>query len=362
MKKRGLSLILALVMVMSLLVGCGSSNAPVNPDNSDAPASSNDEVYTLSVTITQPAESPFGKIIGEWCTTINERSGGRLNLEVYYSGTLLAVTDTATGVMDGFADIGFLPSNLGKDYFPITGNLLCWPFMGYPSTEAGYETIKTVFAEFPEVEAEYEACGLKFLGAYLMGRNDLYFGEEQNVQSPADLKGKKIGVSSAFFNEYLAALDAAPVFVTNADLYTSLDNGVVDGIIQHLSLVNPTGTIDVVKGATYVGDAGMLRDLGIFIMNGDKYNSLPADLQEILVQGFQEMLDAQSVDEEAKWGIFYKKLEENGAKLIRVDNAGFEEWADLASGIHEAQLSALESKCPNIRTVYDRVMELNGMQ
>ena len=106
----------------------------------------------------------------------------------------------------------------------------------------------------------------------------------------------------------------------------------------------------------------MLRDLGIFIMNGDKYNSLPADLQEILVKGFQEMLDAQTADEEAKWGIFYNKLEANGAKLIHVDEAGFAEWAALASGIHESQLAALESKCPNIRTIYDRVMELNGMK
>lgn len=367
MKKRVLSLLLSSVMVLGLLAGCGGGKSPAGPSgdvpNSNSPApGKTDEVYTLSVTITQPAESPFGKIVGEWCTTINERSGGRLNLEPYYSGTLLAVTDTATGVMDGFADIGFLPSNLGKDYFPITGNLLCWPFMGYPSTEEGYKTIQTIFAEFPEVEAEYEACGLKFMGAYLMGRNDLYFGKEQNVQAPGDLKGKKIGVSSAFFNDYLSALGAAPVFVSNADLYTSLDNGVVDGVIQHLSLLKSTGTIDVVKGATLIGDAGMLRDLGIFIMNGDKYNSLPADLQKILLDGFHEMLDAQSATEEATRNVFYKQLQESGAKLIELDNTSFVEWAKLASGLHEAQLGQLESKCPNIRSVYDRVLELNGVQ
>ena len=372
MKKRIISLLLAMVMVLGLvaLAGCGNSNTPGNenpgtsaPGNSNTPASEKpDEVYTLSVTITQPAESVAGKVTGEWCDIINERSGGRLNLEVYYSGTLLSVTDTATGVMDGFADIGFLPSNLGKDYFPITGNMLFWPFMGYPGTEQGYQNLQTIFAEFPEVAAEYEAVGLKFLGAYLMGRNDLYFAKEQNVQSPADLKGMKIGVSSAFFNDYLTALGAAPVFVTNADLYTSLDNGVVDGLIQHLALMKSTGTIDVIKGATFVGDGGMLRDLGIFIMNGDKFNSLPADLQEILVQGFQDMLDATIVADEASRNVFYGQLVENGAKLIEVSNEDAAAWAELVEGLHEAELAKLEAKCPNIRTIYDRIMELNGVK
>lgn len=357
MKKRVFSLFLLLVMVLGLMAGCGSK--PADSDEADAPI---DEVYTLKVTITQPAEAVFGKIVGEWCQTINERSGGRLNLEVYYSGTLLAVTDTATGVMDGFADIGFLPSNLGKDYFPITGNMLCWPYMGYPSTEEGYQTLKTVFEEFPEVAAEYEAQGLKFMGAYLMGRNDLYFASEQNVQSPEDLKGMKIGVSSAFFNDYLTALGAAPVFITNADLYTSLDNGVVDGVIQHLALLKSTGTIDVVEGATFVGDGGMLRDLGIFIMNNDKFNSLPADLQEILVQGFQDMLDAATPAEEGARNAFYNQLVESGAKLVEVSNEDAAAWADLVADLHEAELSKLEAKCPNIRQIYARVMELNGVQ
>lgn len=365
MKTRILSLLLALLMMLGL-TACGgtpSTNTPNETPSAGQPgADKPDEVYNLSVTITQPAESVIGKVVTEWCETINERSGGRLKLEIFYSGTLLPVTDTVTGVTDGFADIGFVPSNIGKDYFPITCNILAWPFMGYPSTEQGFEAVKTIWAEFPEVDAEYEAQGLKYLGSYLMGRNDIYFAKEQNVRAPQDLKGKKIGVASSFFNDYLTALGAAPVFVTNADLYTSLDNGVVDGVVQHLALLKSTGTIDVVKGATFVGNMGMLRDLGIFIMNNDRFNSLPADLQEILTQGFKEMLDAVSVAEEESRDVFYQQLVEKGANLIELTDEEAAAWSDLMKGLHEDELAKLESKCPKAREIYARVMELNGVK
>ena len=296
--------------------------------------------------------------MAKWCEKMEEESQGRLKFEIYYSGTLVPVTDVLTSVGDGFADIGFIPGNLGADYFPISSKLMSMPFIPFPSTEAANAAYNAIREEYPELDAEYEVHGIKNLGAYFMVRNDIYFPTATTVVKPEELKGMKIGVASAFMTSYLKDIGAAPVFVTNADLYTSMDNGVVSGLVQHLALLNSTSTVDVVKAATFIGDYGMLRDLGIFGMNLDKYNSLPEDLQAILDKGFRGVCEDNWKEDDVQFDKISKELENFGAVLTYLSEEEAQVWLASAQDIHEATIAELDAEGLPAQAIYDRMIEI----
>lgn len=362
--KKLFAAILASAMLVTLLAGCGGdqpkatgSNDPVQSQTSQPSG----QPYKLTVALTQPAEAYAAKVVTEGCEKITAASEGRLQFEIHYSGTLVAITDVIPSLSDGFADIGFVPGNFGTDYFPITSKLMSMPCMGFPSTEAAYNAYTTIRAEFPALDAEYEAHGIKNLGAYYMGRNDLYFNSAStSVKTPSDLKGLKIGVSSAFMTNYLKNIGATPVFITNADMYTSMDNGVVNGLVQHLALMNSTGTIDTVKSVTFIGDSGILRDLGIFAMNLDRYNSLPEDLQKLLSDGFVDICAETTVQDEIMRDRFLEKLESTGTVIVQLTEEEAQTWLEAAEEIHQDVVAELEGLGLPAQAIYDRIAQLNA--
>jgi TRAP-type C4-dicarboxylate transport system substrate-binding protein len=102
-------------------------------------------------------------------------------------------------------------------------------------------------------------------------------GTEKQIRNLDDLKGMKIRTIKGLTMEMWPLLGAAPVFVSGPDLYEAAEKGVVDGAEIDIGLLSAWKLYTQFK---YWSDIGTSRNFFVLVMNLDKWNSLPPDLQE----------------------------------------------------------------------------------
>src|SRR5262249_40512891 len=88
---RGFVAVLAAIVLFPLFASGASAQQPI----------------TLKVSTFQKEEAAFSTAFKKWADEVTRRTNGRVKFEFFYSGSLLNTVDTAPGVRDGRADIGF---------------------------------------------------------------------------------------------------------------------------------------------------------------------------------------------------------------------------------------------------------------
>lgn len=356
MGKKIVAVALAATMALSL-AACGNGG-----DNSDAGSAgkveNKGETYELVVSLTQSAEAAHTKMFKEELVKLEEQSGGQLKFTVYDSGTLAKITDAYDAAKNGMSDIIFTPNSMGYDTIPINGRLLTLPMMGYTSEDQAYAVYNQLREEFPEIDAECEADGLVNLGVWFNGPTHLHLNKSVNVTSVDNLKGMKLGGADAQQNELINGMGATGVFVSSADAYTSLDNGVVDGIVQHTLFFRVTGATDIVKTVVEFGDTGIMRGCSMMLMNKDKYDTLPEDLQVMIKDAFADMMVKAQEIESNDIATVKQQMADNGAEYITLSAADCAPIKAQADQMHKDTIKELEEKGINAQAIYDRAQEL----
>ncbi len=369
MRKRLMKKMAAVGLASAMVLGmaaCGNSgdknsNTPA-PDASASeeavkPAADGDS-YKVIVNLTWPAESEETKTIKAGLEDIESATEGRLTFEVYDSGSLVGIMDTFKGAQDGLCDITFMPNNIAYDYLPLNGRLLTMPMMGYTSIENANAVYNQIRQEYPEVDTELEQYGLVNLGAFYNGAADFYFAKSVGLSSLSDIKGFKIGNSDKLVNDIVNSIGTTGVNVTTADAYTSLDNGVVDGLVQHPLFFRVTGCTDIIKEVVKIGDTGVTRQDSMFIMNKNAYDRLPEDLQEALKTGFAQIVAAEAEVTSNSVAGYEKALADKGAVFTVLDDSVSQPIRDKASEIQKTTIEELEGQGVKAQEIYDRVQEL----
>ena len=100
------------------------------------------------------------------------------------------------------------------------------------------------------------------------------------ISKVSDLKGLKIRCSPTHI-EFLKKVGAQPVVIPPPDVHTALERGVVDGLIWVAGLIRDWGWDEVVK---YRVEPGFYMANNVVLINKEVWDSLPADLQQILAQ------------------------------------------------------------------------------
>lgn len=381
MKKMFSALIAAALMCTLILSGCSGSApattaapettaAPAQTEQTEtqapeteAPETETEEVddgssYTFSVNTPQPAESAAGKLLQATCDRITEESNGRLSFDLYFSGQLLTVFDTVSGVSNGLADIAFLPTSTSPDYFPINGKLLILPFLGMPGDDSINDVYATLCEEFPEIEGEVEAQNMKSLATFFFLREDLYFTSEKNVEKVEDFAGLKIAVANSYVGKLVNNCGGAPVTVTQGDVYTTVESGVVDGLIHHDAFIRAGGAVELFKSVTMFGEEGMVREMGKFFMNLDSYNQLPSSLKKILEDNFQQLAkDIAAADIQVSTGV-KEQLQASGCVFTELTEEQVAPFKEAAKAVQDECISELDGNGIPATQIFERLQEL----
>lgn len=278
---------------------------------------------------------------------IEERSEGRITLELFEGGSLAARDETLRVLQAGIADIGFhtvteLPLNL----------ISRLPFLGMPNKWAAAEVHTELFKKFPELKKE---IGVEPLALAGMPPEQIFFTKKE-VRVPADIKGMKI-ICGGEIAKVIDAAGGAAMNLNPGDWYMSLERGLVEGHVINFLAVFAFKTVELFQYHTMFGEGGTGLVIMGYLMNPDSWNSLPPDLQEIVAESTewvaQELMRLDERDQQTSMNMS-KELNHTFTYLTPEE---VQLWADLAKPVHEQWIADYAGKGPT-QAIYDEAQRL----
>ncbi|MEP3046147.1 MAG: TRAP transporter substrate-binding protein [Roseibium sp.] len=233
--------------------------------------------FNLRMQTQYSAESVSGQLAQEFIDNVKAMSGGRVEIEMFWSSAVTATVEgfdaAANGILDGEMHGGAYQ----------TGKNPAFQFVGDPM--GGYDTPWELYSFFyngggKEAANElYNAHNMHLVGWWTGGQEAM--SSSRPLAGPEDLKDWKFRSPPGLETEIFAELGASPIVIDFTEVFTSLETGIIDGA-DASSLANNVGLglYDLVGHATYPGFHSMPVDHVTF--NLDVWNSFPDDIKAIL--------------------------------------------------------------------------------
>lgn len=279
-------------------------------------AFASDKVVTLKYSNFFPAPHKNSIIMEQWCKEIEKRTDGRVKINYYPGATLTPPQQTYDSVVKGIADIGEALFGYTQGRFPLTAGL------DLPlGQKSGYLATKMANAFYKKFRPkEFDQVQVMFFSAH----GPALVNTKKPVNTLEEIKGLKIRASGQTA-QIVKALGAAPVGLPQTETYDALSKGVVDGAMSPSEAMKGWKLGEVTKYHTL--SPGTAYASGFYVvMNKQKWNSLPPDVQKIIEQINEEWIDKQGRlwDEIDKEGTDFVKA--RGNKIITLSAKEDARW------------------------------------
>jgi TRAP-type transport system periplasmic protein len=222
-----------------------------------------------------PSMHPQHKgVLVPWAKQIEEASGGAVKIKFITGGALGKPGQAYSMVEKNVADIGWDIADYSPGRFPLT-TVIELPFMVKTAEKASVALWKT-YEEIPAFQKEYADTKLLMLSAHAPG---FFATVKKPVKSLADLKGLKIKTASSFTTDALKLFGAVPVTQPVTETYTSLERGVLDGVVLPFDGIVVFKLNELLK---YYTPADFYSLVFWVAMNKHKFESLPDDVKKVI--------------------------------------------------------------------------------
>ena len=323
--KKIIALILALVMCMSL-VACGSDKPA---DKTEDKPADDGKVYELSLSLHDPVTSNNGKFYQNWADEIAKATNGRVKITLYGSGTLAAGPDVADMVEGGGADMGWIFTGFYANQYPLT-EVVTLVLEGFENCEATTNAMWDLYESTPAMQAEWEEFQL--LTLYSNPAN-LIMSKDKPIESMADMTARSIRSPAGPIATAVSTWGASPIMMAPGDIYQALEKNNISAVIWETAGVCNFTLQEQLK---YYTRMPLFQGVFALVMNKDKFNSLPTDLQDAImeVSGRAGSI-AAAIDFDNAAVAAEKTITEAGGTFVEISDAAKAEFAAAIVGQSE---------------------------
>ncbi|MBR1215409.1 TRAP transporter substrate-binding protein [Bradyrhizobium sp. JYMT SZCCT0180] len=274
---------------------------------------------TLRVGHDQPVGSMYDEGHKMFKKLVEERSNGRIRVNVFPAGQLGAEVAMLEGVRLGTLDMSSCSAANAATVIPELG-LLSVSYLFNDRAHVARVINDPKFSEQIDAIVAGKSLGLKRIGYYTSGVRNIY-SRKGSVAGPEDLTNVKIRVQNNPVEVTIwKAFGAIPTPMNFGEVYQALQSGVIDAAENGLAVIESNKHYEAAK---YISQTEHQYGINPVFMNERKLNSLPADLKAIVLQA---AIDA-SVHERMKDDEFVdaavEGLKTKGAVLTKPDKAKF---------------------------------------
>lgn len=278
-----------------------------------------------------PPTHPFGIATEDWMKKIEKDSGGRVQIEPYWSGALVNPRQSYIELIKGVADIANYTGSYVKEGFHIEKAMRLL-FYGVPvNSELAHRVYGELRAKYPQIDEEFSEG--KVLARFSHSSYDL-LTKNRPVRKVEDFKGLTVKVSGAFAH-LINELGGEGARVPMSETYMALRKGTIDGALASFESLKSWKFAEVVKYYTILNMSTW--PAGHVSMNLDTWKKLPPDIQKVFEdnvsyygQRFAEenaKADKSGIELGKKQGVEFIELSpENLKKVYKVvDTIGLKE-------------------------------------
>ena len=322
-------LLLCCVLVLALaLGGCGKApeTTPADEAKEEAPEETPQETLVLRLAEVQPEDYPTTIGDKEMARIVEEKTNGRIKIEVYAGGQLGDEKSVIEAVQLGGIDFARVNSQPLSEFTKSLG-VFSLPYL-FDNEDHFWKVMNGPIGE--EILADFEENDMIGLTYYDNGSRSFY-NTKREVKSPADMKGMKIRVQqSELMVKLVECLGASATRMPFGEVYSALQTGVIDGAENNFPSYLTTSHYEVAKYFTLDQHT---RVPEVVIASKVLWDKLSEEDRAIIKEA---AVASQEVQREA-WKEYEKVAEEEvraaGCIITEVDD--LKEWQDAMAPLYE---------------------------
>lgn len=271
-----------------------------------------------------------------WCREIEKRTKGRVSITSFYGEMIVPVKNIYDGVVKGVVDIGFSTFTYTKGKFPLM-ELIDLP-IGLKDGMMATRLINAYYEKFRPKEIDE----VKVLYLHAHGPNVIH--TKRPVRKLEDIKGMKIRVAGLGAH-VVTALGAVPVATetTMLETYDVLRKGIAEGAISPFEALQGFKWGEFIRYSTIAEGSGYSTGMFV-IMNKDRWNSLPLDIQKLFTEVSKEWIEKQGrvwVEVEKQGRDFARK---SGITITTLSSEENSRWAAAVKPLLEEFVKTTKAK------------------
>ncbi len=294
------------------------------------------EAINLTYSNFFPPSHAHSLLAQAWCDEITRQTNGRVTFQYLPGSTLLKAEQTFDGVVNGMADLGMSCFAYTRGRFPVM-EAVDLP-LGYANGVAATKVANRLAAELKP--AELKQVQVMYLHAHGPGR---LHTRKKPVKALEDLAGLKIRATGTSAN-LVKALGGVPVALAMPEAYQALEKGVVDGSIYPRESNLGWKLGEVVNYATDLSSVGYTTCF-FLVMNQDRWQSLPADVRQIIAKVNLEWADrhGKAWDEADVKGLEFF-LAQGGREVLTPSPQETEAWRKAAQPVLDEYVTRVKGR------------------
>lgn len=312
------SLALCVILVCSLVVGCGGDNGAGNDAAKDVVNTSDPEKTWILKYDYYSIENSEPSIIDKWYfNEVAARSNGRIQIEYYWAGALRKTGEHYGAVRDGLSELSFLNYGYYSSELPVSRGVE-WKWRpGLESPDGLNKAINKLYDETKVWQQEYENANMKVLYMSNWGAEACLFKEPiMSIEQLKGLKARTYGIEG----DVMKILGAIPLAIANNETYTSIESGVID-CVTSFGLRTAAG-MRLHEQAKHIVDIGSgVQGPSAVVINLDLWNEFPQDIRDIFLEVRKELIDY-------KWAEIMNNTVVEAVNMMIEDGAEFHEWPE----------------------------------
>jgi len=275
-----------------------------------------------------------------WKTEVEKRTGGKVAINTFPGGTLLKAKAMMDGVIAGTADIACLCMAYQPGRFIVT-NAVALP-LGFSNATVASLTLWDLYTK----QKPKEFAKVKVLTMFTCAPANIY--AKKPVRNLEDLKGLELRASGGTA-QVLKALGATPVGMPQPETPEALQKGVVQGAASSLETLMDFKYAEMCRYVTIFN--GPVYPFAV-VMNMDKWNSLPEDVQKVMdgLGTEQAWWTGNYMDKRVTKSIEWSKKTYN-IEIIKLSKKELARWDKLLKPIPDKWSEQAKAKGLSARTI-----------
>lgn len=267
---------------------------------------------------TVSTEDTAHKAILQFVKAVRERTGGRVEIEVFPAGQLGNDPKVLEGVRLGTIDMGTTGNPFFTAFAPEL-NILDLPYL-FRDYDHAYRVLDGPLGR--QLLDGLEKHGLKGIGFLEIGFRNLT-NNRRPVRTVEDVRGLKIRVvpNPAHIHAW-KLLGAIPTPMPWPEVYLALKTGTVDAQENPVTIIHAARLYEVQKYLSMTWHAYTAFDV---VVNLQKYRGLPPDVQRVLDEALREAFVWQRQYNREVEGGYLQRMREAGMVIEeQPDREGFQ--------------------------------------
>lgn len=329
--KKILFSILAGVVVLAACGGGGSGGGSSEETSGEASSEATTETIVLKLGHVGPVdeEHPWERYAKIFAERVAEATDGQVKVETYPASQLGADREMLEGMQQGVVDMGLIGTIAMGNFVP---EYQVWdlPYIFPTDQEKKDEIVHGAIGE--ELAGYARDRGFEII-AYWHHSNRALSNSVRPVKSIDDMKGLKLRtVENPASLDWFAEIGTTPTPMAFNELYTALQQGVVDGQDNGPALTFGSKLYEVQPYFTYTDH---IYSVLAFVVSKKVWDSLPEAIQTTLRDLAREVGEEQTEYSLEMEKVYGQRMEEAGVEVHRLSPEELKRFEESALPTYE---------------------------